>query len=166
MKVINIHKRDIARPKVELERLFRTLATDNDLMLATEKWSPMKLDKGLIVGSKGGHGPIKYFVAEFQSDKSVTFQFDLSGFDGFHRFELSEIGENATELKHTIDMTTTGAATIKWILAVRWLHDAYIEDAFDKVENHFVDDKKVSPWNLWVKILRKAMKPKRNPSTL
>ena len=28
-------------------------------------------------------------------------------------------------------------------IAIRWLHDAYIEDAFDKVENHFTKCKKI-----------------------
>lgn len=60
MKVINIHKREIRQPKSELTKLFNTLATDNDVILATDKWSPMKLDNGLQVGSRGGHGPIKY----------------------------------------------------------------------------------------------------------
>lgn len=161
MKVINIHCREISQPKSELAKIFETLATENDLMLATDKWSPMKLDKGLQVGSKGGHGPIKYFVIDYQKDASITFQFDLPGFNGFHKFELSELEPNKTQLKHTIDMRTTGAATLKWVLAVRWLHDAYIEDAFDKVENHFLKDKKSSEWSLWVKALRKIMKPKR-----
>lgn len=121
----------------------------------------MKLDKGLQVGSKGGHGPIKYFVTEYQPKKSVTFQFDLIGFNGFHRFELNELENNKTELSHIIDMTTTGSATLKWTLAIRWLHDAYIEDAFDKVENHFINVKKHREWNLWVRLLRNIMKPKK-----
>ena len=161
MKVLNIHKRQINQPKFEVAKLFRTLATENDLMLATDKWSPMKLDKGLQVGSKGGHGPIRYFVTDYQQDKSITFQFDLTGFNGFHKFDLTELEINKTELSHTIDMTTTGSATIKWALAIRWLHDAYIEDAFDKVENYFIAGKKDGEWSLWVKILRKVMKPKK-----
>ena len=161
MKIINIHKREIQQPKSELAKLFNTLATDNDMMLATHKWSPMKLDKGLQVGSKGGHGPIKYFVTEYQPEKSITFQFDLTGFNGFHRFDITELESNKTELSHIIDMTTTGSATFKWTLAIRWLHDAYIEDAFDKVENHFTKDKKNTKWNLWVRTLRIIMKPKR-----
>ena len=159
MKIINFHKREIQQSKAELVKLFNTFATDNDMMLATDKWSPMKLDKGLQVGSKGGHGPIKYFVTEYQPEKSITFQFDLTGFNGFHRFDITELESNKTELSHIIDMTTTGSATLKWALAIRWLHDAYIEDAFDKVENHFTKDKKSSKWNLWVRALRKIMKP-------
>jgi hypothetical protein len=161
MKVINIHHREITQPKSEVAKLFKTLATENDLMLATDKWSPMKLDKGLQVGSKGGHGPIKYFVTDYQKDNSITFQFGLTGFKGFHKFELFETEPNKTLLKHTIDMTTTGSAMLKWALAIRWLHDAYTEDAFDKVENYFTKDKKSSEWSLWVKLLRKIMKQGR-----
>ena len=111
MKVINIHKRQINQPKTELAKLLKTLATDNDMMLATDKWSPMKLDKGLQVGSKGGHGPIKYFVTDYHPDNSITFQFDLKGFDGFHKFEFSENEPNKTQLTHIIDLTTSGTAT-------------------------------------------------------
>ena len=161
MKVINIHKREIQQPKTEIAKLFNTLATDNDMMLATDKWPPMKLDNGLRVGSKGGHGPIKYCVTEYQPEKSVTFQFDLTGFHGFHRFDMNELEPNKTELSHIIDMKTTGSATLKWALAIRWLHDAYVEDAFDKVENHFSTDTKTSAWSLWVRILRTMMKPKK-----
>ena len=85
MKVINIHKREIQQSKAEIAKLFRTLSTDNDLMLATDKWPAMKLDNGLSVGSKGGHGPIRYSVTDYQPEKSITFQFDLTGFNGFHR---------------------------------------------------------------------------------
>jgi hypothetical protein len=161
MKVINFHRREITQPKSKIAKLFKTLATENDMMLATDKWSPIKLDKGLAVGSKGGHGSIKYFVTDYQQDKSITFQFDLTGFDGFHKFELKELETHKTELSHIIDMTTTGSATLKWAFAIRWLHDAYIEDAFDKVENHFSVDKKSSKWSWWVRTLRKVMRPKK-----
>jgi hypothetical protein len=161
MKVLNIHSRLITQPKNEVAKLFKTLATENDLMLATDKWSPMKLDDGMQIGSKGGHGPIRYFVTDYLQDISVTFQFDFTGFNGFHKFELFETGQNKTLLKHTIAMTTTGSATFKWAMAIRWLHNAFIEDAFDKVENYFTIDKKITRWSLWVSILRKIMKPKK-----
>lgn len=161
MNIINIHKRILSQPISKVGTLLNTLTTKNDRILATDKWSPMKLDQGLKIGSKGGHGPIKYFVIDYQPEKSITFQFDMKGFNGFHRFEIEELDTNQTEISHCIHMKTTGSATLKWILAIRWLHDAYIEDAFDKVENHFSRHKKNSTWSLWVKILRKIMKPKR-----
>lgn len=161
MKVLNIHIREINQPKSEVAKLFETLSSKNDMMLATDKWPPMRLDKGLQVGSKGGHGPIRYFVTDYQKESAITFQFDLKGFDGFHTFEINEIAADKTQLKHTIDITTSGWATLKWLFAIRSLHDAYIEDAFDKVENHFTANKKKSQWTSWVRILRKVMRPKR-----
>lgn len=161
MKVINIHNREINQPKEELVKLFKTLGTENDLMLATDKWPPLKLDNGLQVGSKGGHGPIRYFVTDYQPDNSITFQFSLTGFNGFHKYTIIEIEPNKSQMRHTIDMSTSGWATVKWTLAIRWLHDAYIEDAFDKVENYFFLDKKKSEWSIWVKFLRRIMKPKK-----
>jgi hypothetical protein len=104
---------------------------------------------------------MKYFVTDNQQNNSITFQFDLKGFDGFHKFKLTELETGKTELLHIIEMNTNGFSTIKWSLAIRWLHDAYIEDALDKVENYFTKDKKSSEWSWWVKILRKIMKPKR-----
>ena len=163
MKVLNTHKRTITKPIHEIVLLFKTLATDHDMILATEKWPPMKRDQALQVGSKGGHGPIRYHVIDNQEGKSITFQFDRPiGFNGYHKFELSSLRADVTEMTHTIDMTTTSFATIKWLFAIRWLHDAYIEDAFDNVENHFTTDKKKSKWSWWVTILRKIMKPKKS----
>lgn len=161
MKVINVHKRIIQQPISKIGELLATLSSDNDKVVATDKWPPVKLDKGLLVGSKGGHGFIKYFVTDYQPNKSITFQFTLKGFNGFHKFELTELNPNTTELSHTIDMNTKGSMVIKWILAIRWLHDAFIEDALDRVESHFLGTAKNTEWSLWVKFLRKLAAPKK-----
>ncbi|MEP7252926.1 MAG: hypothetical protein ABI683_11125, partial [Ginsengibacter sp.] len=120
MKVINIHKRVINQPKAEIAKLFETLATENDMMLATDKWSPMKLDNGLRVGSKGGHGKIGYTVQEYIPGESVHFKFTKpKKFNGFHKFEISEMGNNATEIKHTIDANISGTAIFLYPIAIR-----------------------------------------------
>jgi hypothetical protein len=157
MKVINIHKRPIPQPAAILGEMLQTLATDKDMLLATDKWPRMRLDKGLQVGSKGGHGPIRYFVKAYVSGKAVTFEFAMKGFDGIHRFDIKAIDADNSELVHIIDMKTSGLGTVKWALAIRWLHDAFIEDAFDKVENHFTSNSAKSNWSLWVRLLRKVM---------
>ena len=162
MKVINIHTRNINQPKTKIAELFKTLSSKNDMILATDKWFPMILDNGLKIGSKGGHGPIRYTVQDYQPKKLVQFKFTKpDGFNGFHQFEITELENNMTELKHIIDMNTTIRASFLWFIAIRWLHDAYIEDAFDKVENNFVTVKKVSKWNIWVKFLRNVLKPRK-----
>ncbi|MBI1770630.1 MAG: hypothetical protein HY015_01355 [Bacteroidetes bacterium] len=163
MKVINIHRRNINQPKARIGALLETLASENDMIVATDKWPRVELDKGLNINSKGGHGPIKYTVQEYKRDQLIQFRFTKPlGFNGIHKFEITEVGASKTEIKHTIDMTISGNDLLLWTFAIRWLHDAFIEDAFDKVENHFTGSAKVSEWSLWVKLLRRQLRSRGN----
>lgn len=167
MKVVNIHSRILHQPKAAISALLETLATKNDGMMPIENWPAMRLKEGLKVGSKGGHGPIRYTVNKYSPGKLIQFEFTKpKGFHGLHRFEIVELENAQTELKHTIEMNTTGIGTVIWTLAIRWLHDALIEDAFDKVENHFSTARKKTEWNIWVRILRRGLKPSgKNPQS-
>ena len=158
MKVINIHQRVINQPKDKISELLGTLSSKNDMMFPTEKWPRMKLNEGLKEGSKGGHGPIRYDVQKYSEGTFIQFKFTKPiGFQGIHRFDITALDNNKTEIKHTIEMETSGTGTAIWLFAVRWLHDALLEDSFDKVENHFLAEKKKTKWNIWVKILRTAL---------
>ncbi len=162
MKVLNVHRRTVHQPKEVVLELLNTLASREDKIWPHEKWPRMKLDKGLKVGSKGGHGPIRYFVNEYEPDKLIQFQFtNPSGFYGVHRLQLKASDPHKTTLIHTIEMKTSPQGTLKWMLFVRALHDALIEDAFDKVENYFDDQDRKSKWSLWVKFCRNVLTPNK-----
>jgi hypothetical protein len=83
------------------------------------------------------------------------------GFAGLHKFEITEIEEEITELKHTIDMTVSGKGIFTWYFAIKWLHNALLEDCMDKAENNFLTDKKKTKWNLWVLLLRRMFRRKK-----
>lgn len=157
MQVLNVHRRVLPVRTEAMVPLFATLASKEDMMLATDLWPRMRLNQGLQVGSKGGHGPIRYTVAAYDPLQSIRFQFDMPGFDGFHEFKFVEMGEGQVELSHVIDMKTSGLVTLKWLAGIRWLHDAFIEDAFDKVEGRFTGIRKKPTWNWWVKLLRRVL---------
>lgn len=159
MKVLNIHTRVINQSQANVMALVKTLSSSDDKVWPTDKWPRMKLDNGLNIGSKGGHGPIKYFIQNIVPDHSIQFQFvSPKGFKGIHTFEIIEINPQQTQVKHIIDMNTQGLDSLKWHLVIRWLHDALIEDAFDKIENHFSTTPKRSSWNIWVRFLRAVLK--------
>lgn len=161
MNVLNIHKRDINRSKDEVLNLFATLSQKDDRIWPFEKWPAMKFKKGLQLNSQGGHGPIRYVVVGYNPSGYVEFKFQKpNGFHGSHKFEITHLNDNKTEIKHTIEMETTGLGTLSWLFAIKWLHDALIEDAFDKIENQLCNRNKKSEWNLWVKTLRSILKPK------
>lgn len=159
MKVLNIHKREIEKPIQEIRELFSTLATTKDRIWPVEYWPPMKLKNGLEIGSNGGHGPIRYKIVDYDSESHIEFKFQKpNGFNGTHKFEIVASNFDSSEIKHTIRMTTSGMGTIKWLLAIRWLHDALLEDAFDKVENQLTKSNLKTKWSLWVKMLRWLLK--------
>lgn len=143
-----------------MEPLLSTLASSDDRVWPCEQWPAMRLDKGLSVGSKGGHGPIGYFVTAYEKGRRIDFEFIRpKEFVGKHWLEIKELDAGRTELKHTIHMQANGLGALKWSLAIRWLHDALIEDAFNKVENQITGGTKRSQWNPWVKLLRKVLSP-------
>lgn len=158
MKVLNIHKRTLNQPKNKVTELLKTLSTENDRIWPKEKWPEMKFKDGIQIGAKGGHGPIRYSVEKYNPNEIIQFRFSKpKGFNGIHKFEIQELGKEKTEIKHTIDMTTAGKGTLIWTFAIRSLHNALIEDGFDKLENNFSEHQKSTSWNFWVKFIRKQM---------
>ncbi len=155
MKVVNIHSRTIHQPIEKVGALLSTLASKQDRIWPSEKWPAMKFKAGLVLHAKGGHGPIRYTITKYIPNKSIEFTFSPpKGFYGTHSFEFTEKTATATEVKHTIDMYTKGTGTLTWLLAVRWLHDALLEDALDKIENQFSPDQKTTKMNWYVRMLR------------
>lgn len=161
MKVLNIHKRIIHEPKEKVSQLFQTLASSNDLVWPYENWPAIRFRDSLKVGSKGGHGRIRYTIIEYVEGEYIKFQFTQpKGFNGTHELRITMINDFKTQITHKISASTTFKATVFWVFVIRWLHDALIEDAFDKVENYFSVNQKVTHYNLWVKFLREIYKKK------
>jgi len=167
LKVLNIHTRTINQPIREVSELLETISTENDKIWPKGKWPRMKFNDGIHMGAKGGHGPIRYTVEKYDPNEIIQFRFSKpNGFNGIHKFEIKEFADRQTEIKHTIDMVTKGKGTLIWLFAIRSLHNALIEDGFDKIENNFSNLNKKTEWNIWVKIVRKLLAKKaKSPAT-
>lgn len=162
MKVINVHKRLLKGPIEVVSELFRSLATPKDKIWPKQNWPAIRFRNGLHVGSRGGHGRIRYTIIEYKEGKSIAFSFTKpEGFLGTHELSIRSVAENTTEIVHKIEMkTTTIKAVFMWIFVIRWLHDALIEEAFDNVENQFQYSLKKTNYSVWVTLLRSAYKRK------
>ena len=161
MRILNIHRRTISRPRENLAQLLETLATKDDKWWPWEQWPAMRFKKGKTPGAVGGHGPVRYSIERIEPGQSIEFKFlQPAGFNGVHRFELLELENENTEIIHTIEMNVSGTGVLTWIFAIRWLHDALLEDCLDKIENQFSEKKTTTPWNVWVRILRSVLKPR------
>jgi len=159
MRVRNLHEREFAAPASAVGALIDTLASSNDRLWPVDKWPPMRFDRPLAVGAVGGHGPVGYTVEEYHPGQSIRFRFTAPrGFDGTHRFEVEE-REGKTVLRHIIEMRATGPALLSWPLAIRSLHNAAIEDCFDRAAISLgIDLPHPARWSIYVRLLSAVMR--------
>ena len=132
----NVHEREFAATREEIGDLLRTVAGPDDKVWP-KGWPPIRFDRELQVGARGGHGPIRYWISEYEPERRVEFTFDRkTGAEGTHAFDLLPgVRPGRTVLRHTvIARPTTLAMRLGWPLVVRWLHDACVEDIFDNVQ--------------------------------
>jgi hypothetical protein len=167
MKIYNRHERKIQASASDVGTLLDTLSGPVDQLWPVEDWPPMKFDTLLQEGARGGHGPVRYRVTEYVPGCRVVFQFDgdglTGGLDGRHLFEVISRRDGAV-IRHVVDADCDFRMWAKWLILIEPLHDALIEDAFDRVEKklHGVVAKRAR-WSLWVRFLRK-MRGRKAPS--
>jgi hypothetical protein len=154
-----MHQREYDQPSVAISEKFDTLSSEKDRLWPNELWPPLVLNNGLKLNSSGGHGPIGYYVSNCRKGKFVEFTFTRpKEFVGIHKFEVLETSNDKTVLRHTINMEVNLKGYISWCLAIKWLHDALLEDCLDKVHNQVSENQVRSPHNFWVKFLRNMLK--------
>ncbi len=165
MKVYNVHERHFqARPE-EVGVLIDSLAGPDDMLWPREQWPAMEFDTGLRPGALGGHGPIRYHVADYIPGERVVFRFDdsglIGGFDGRHLFEVVPRRGHVV-LRHIVDAKCSFKLWLKWQLLVGPLHDALLEDSLDQAASRLTNGAaKSSRWGPRVRFLRWMIARKR-----
>ena len=131
----NVHQRKIQAPAGSVGALLDRLASDDDPLWPSPTWPRLHLDGGLAVGASGGHGPIRYTVAEYEPGRRVRFSFDPpGGLVGFHELVIEPVGESACVLRHNLVARAGPRAFTRWHVVIRWLHDAVVEDLLDNTQ--------------------------------
>jgi len=159
MKIFNRHEIEIAASEAEIGKLIDTLASSNDLLWPHFRWPKMRFNKPLSVGARGGHGPIGYWIEEYEPGTRILFRFDNThwlsrGIEGHHTLFM-ERGASGTKLVHEIVGTIRGRALLLWPLAIRPLHDALVEDALARATLNFNPSYPFPPrLSRWVRFLR------------
>jgi hypothetical protein len=156
--ILNVHERVLSASVETVGLLLDSTGSQNDRLFGSDKWPPMILDHGLQPGSRGGHSLIRYRVSEHVPGRRVEFEFEpmthLSKFAGRHYFEVVPRNGQVI-LRHTIDVDTDFSTWIYWKIFIERIHDAVIEDSFDKAErNAGIPTPHRSRWSLYVRLLR------------
>lgn len=153
--VRNVHQRLIP---VAAQRLASLVDRPEDAWPAPQ-WPALVLDRPVSVGARGGHGPIRYHVTAHEPGRRVAFTFDPGmGLVGTHTFTVEPAGPEAALVRHVLEGEVAGFARLRWSLVVRWLHDAVLEDLFDRAEAAVgTGPARPARWSPWVRVLRRAM---------
>jgi len=140
----NVHERVLAASPTAVGELVDSLSSRDDRLWPNLRWPAMRLDKGLQVGSDGGHGPVRYEVARYEPGRLVAFAFTPKfPIVGEHRLEvLPGPDASTTLLRHTLEGHPRSWLRAGWPLCFRWLHDALLEDALDCAEAELAE----TPW--------------------
>lgn len=157
MRITNVHERRLAAPPHAVGELLDSLGSEHD-RLWPRGWPKVRFDRPLGVGARGGHGPIRYRVETWIPGESIRFRFEAPrGFEGFHAFGIRPEGA-ACVVRHVIEMETRGRALMSWLLAIRPLHDALIEDAFSRAEASLGLPVTEHRWSWRVRLLRRILR--------
>lgn len=161
MRVLNVHQRVLPVPVATVGALLDTLASADDRLWPHAAWPRMHLDGPLAVGARGGHGPIRYRVEQYEPGRSVRFRFEQPrGFEGYHALVVEARGANACSLRHELAMRTHGSALLSWPFVYRPLHDALLEDALDRAQRSLATLPRPAQWSWWVRVLRALLAPR------
>lgn len=168
MAVLNTHTRSIPVPVAEAGALLDTLSGSGDRLWPGTAWPPLVLDRPLSVGASGGHGVVRYTVQGYQPGRWLSCRFDrvfgTTGFTGFHEFLVLD-ADGGTELTHRVAARLTGRFRLLWPLAVRWLHDALIEDLLDRAEYELTGSVRTpARWSGYVRLLRRLVGRTASPA--
>lgn len=137
MRIHSVHSRDIAAPAQQVGGLLDGLGDHGGVLWPTERWptEPMAFDRGLAVGSTGGHGSTRYAVEAYEPGRSVVFRMDPRiCLDGTHRFDVDALTDGHCRLSHTLDVRVAGRMwPVKPVIVA--FHDAILEDFLARAEN-------------------------------
>ena len=121
----NVHRRRYSDIDAAWELALR-VADPGSGVWPADGWDPMLLDRGITVGSAGGHGAVRYDVSEVE-DSRFRFAFRMSQVEGFHEFR-----REGDELVHELMIRRAPRLLLVVIIP---LHDAVLEELLDNVED-------------------------------
>ena len=153
MKLKNVHKRTIAAPAAHVGALLDTLSSEDDKFWPHENWPGVKFNLPLQVGAIGGHGTGPYTVSAYIPDRHLRFEF-IGARRGYHEFRLLEVDDVTCLLRHLVEAELTLNSAWRWYFLIRPLHNALIEDLFDKVESQVTSVEHPQVWSSRVQKLR------------
>lgn len=166
-RVRNVHARTVDVSASVLHKWVSTLGTENDVLWPADQWFPMRLDRPVAAGARGGHGPVRYRCSE-HSPQRTEFAFESvlgsHRWDGTHTFWIDDRG-SCSRLSHELVVTLPLRDWFSWVVLVGPLHDAVLEDLLYLAQSRSGMSTEAPRWSLWVRLLRRVFPGVRSRSS-
>ncbi|MFE2996648.1 SRPBCC family protein [Nocardia sp. NPDC059246] len=156
----NIHQRELPVSAQQAGALLDAVAEPGNPLWPGEHWPALILDRPLQVGADGGHGSIRYVCTAYEPGRAVEFTFAPGmPFAGTHTFEIIDRGERGCVMRHLVVARARATrGRLLWSLAIRWLHDAVLEELLDRAATEMGHPPaEPARWSPWVRILRRSL---------
>jgi hypothetical protein len=151
MKIVNVHQRLLHADPQRVAALIATLGSPGDQLWPRTGWPRMVLDRPLEVGATGGHGPIRYTCDAYEPASLARFRFKRS--NGWHQFEILDATRQHCVLEHRTEVDARGRSLLLWLLVVRPLHDACVEDLLSQAQASLGEQPRAVRWSPYVRLL-------------
>lgn len=153
----NVQRRTIDAPLNRMGALLDRVAGPDDPWWPVPAWPAIRFDRPLGPGATGGHGMIRYTVVEYVPGRLLRCAFDPAiGLVGEHELRLEADGAG-TAVVHVIRGRLTGGMRLLWPVAIRWLHEALLQDLLDNAERTGTGAvHRPARWSPWVRLVRRA----------
>lgn len=150
IEINNVHERKIHCELTDAGYLIDSLADETSPLWPSHLWPRENFDRALQIGAVGAHGGTRYIVEHYQPGRRILFRFiSPKGYcGGNHGFEIYKTPSGLTNLKHVTQLQLKGIDALVWSIAIRWVHDALIEDSLDCAEEYLT--KKLNKRNKWL----------------
>jgi Protein of unknown function (DUF3995) len=156
MHLLTVHARELPVPAADAGALLDSLGGPGDRLWPNDTWpaSALRLEQPLRVGSRGGHGEIRYHVGAYEPGRRVVFVFEpQSGLSGTHETRVDELGPGRCRLVQTTDCRLA-AKLLPISPVLRRQHDALLRDVLDRAEVELTG--RVSAPARWSRTVRAA----------
>lgn len=132
----NRHTRATPGPAGRAGELLDGVAGPDDRIWPSRWWTPIVLEHGLRIDSRGGHGSVPYQVVVLVPGRSVTCEFTRgSPLIGRHRLWLEPLADGGVRWVHDLDFAAPPSRRAHLLqLLVIPLHDGLLEDLLDNAE--------------------------------
>lgn len=154
----NVHQREYPVSRQTMGELVDRITGADSPLWPVDAWPPVLFDRPLSTGATGGHADIRYTCTAYRPRELAEFTFIPGPLRGTHTFEvLDGPTPDSCVLRHVISARPHGLGHLLWPLAVRWLHDALLEDLLDRAADSVGHPPaRRAKWSPWVRIMHGA----------